>query len=293
MVETRLLISFICVAEELHFGRAAQRLHIAQPALSRQISQLEERIEVLLFKRTQRKVALTPAGHCFLERAYQITADINRATKEVQQVGSGEAGKLSIGFIHSSTYGITPRILRHFHEQFPQVELELSEMTIADQVKALLEERIDVGILRPPISNHSIQTQILYNDPFIVAIPDSHTLKNQSSIKLSALTNESFILFSQSSSPLFYSKIIAMCEKSGFIPKVVQRATQIHTVIGLVSAKMGISIVPSVAKNLHIPNVKFLTIQDSPPPVQVALGWNKANDSPILSSFRDLLKTIQ
>ena len=137
MIETRLITSFICVAEELHFGKAAQRLRIAQPALSRQVQLLEGRLGVALFDRTQRKVVLTPSGRVFLNRAYNILADINRAVKETQRSDTGEFGQLSIGFIHSSTYGVTPFILDAFHAHYPNVELELNEMTIWDQISAL------------------------------------------------------------------------------------------------------------------------------------------------------------
>lgn len=288
MVETRLLKSFIYVAEELHFGRAALRLHIAQPALTRQIKQLEEKLGVKLFERTQRKVILTSAGRQFHSRACQIIADIDHAASEVQRVNAGEAGRLAVGFLHSSTYGITPRLLRHFRDSYPDVELELSEMTIADQVIALQAEKIDVGILRPPISDLRLGTHILCDEPFILAVPSSHPLAQQRRVALERLSEERFILFSQRMSPLFYSRIIAMCEKAGFVPCVTQRATQIHTIMGLVSANMGISIVPSVARNLSMPEVCCLDIVDNPAPVQVALAWRHSDSSPILRTFREI-----
>ncbi|WP_447554449.1 LysR family transcriptional regulator [Vreelandella sp. EE22] len=287
MIETRLLKSFICVAEELHFGRAAQQLHIAQPALTRQIKQLEERLGVMLLERTQRKVMLTSAGRHFYTRACQIVADIDHAANEVKRVNAGEAGRLTIGFIHSSTYGITPRVLRHFRDLYPGVELDLSEMTIADQIMGLQAEKLDVGILRPPISDICLDTHILCNEAFILAVPASHPLAGRGSVELEKLSEERFILFSQHMSPLFYSRIIAMCERAGFVPRVAQQATQIHTIMGLVSANMGISIVPSVVRNLNMPEVSYLEIVDDPPPVQVALAWRRSDESPILRAFRE------
>ncbi|MCS2609766.1 LysR family transcriptional regulator [Halomonas dongshanensis] len=292
MIETRLLKSFICVAEELHFGRAALRLHIAQPALTRQIKQLEEKLGVVLLERTQRKVILTSAGRHFYTRACQIIADIHYAASEVKRVNAGEAGLLSVGFIHSSTYGITPKVLRLFRDRYPEVELDLSEMTIADQIAGLQAEKLDVGILRPPISDIRLQTHTLCDETFILAVPASHPLAEHGIVALEKLKEERFILFSQHMSPLFYSRIIAMCERAGFVPRVAQQATQIHTVMGLISANMGISIVPSVARNLNMPEVSCLEIENAPPPVQVALAWRRSDESSILRAFRECAASL-
>lgn len=288
IIETRLLNSFVCLAEELHFGRAAQKLHIAQPALTRQIQKLEALLEVRLLRRTQRSVGLTPAGRNFLERAYRILAEIEQAAKEVKQVEAGQQGKIFLGFIHSSTYGVTPLLLREFLRRFPQVDLELFEMTIQEQVAALREGKIDVGILRPPISDPSLRTCPLRQERFIVALPENHPLASLDTISLRELSGEGFILFAQRSSPLFYSRIIAMCEKAGFVPDVVQSAIQIHTAIGLVSANMGVAIVPEVARNLHMPGVRFVEIADRPPVIEVALAWRANNSSPAVTAFCEL-----
>lgn len=288
MIENRLLSSFIQVAEELHFGKAAGKLNIAQPALSRQIAQLEDRLEVQLFERTRRKVALTPAGRLFLDHAYKILSDVQRATREVRKVNAGEAGRLSVGFIHSSTFGLTPQILRRFRSRYPDVELELSEMTMAQQLTALQERSIDVGILRPPISDLRLASHTLRDERFVLAVPEGHALSATGSVKLQMLMEEEFVLFSQQRSPLFHSRVIAMCEQAGFVPRVAQQATQIHTIIGLVSAGMGVSIVPEVARNLHAPDVQFVEIADNPPPVQVVLAWRRADESPVLKAFTEL-----
>lgn len=288
MIETRLLNSFVCVAEELHFGRAAERLHIAQPALTRQIQQIEGRLEVTLFHRTQRSVALTPAGRILLERAYKILSDLTQAALEVKRVEAGQEGRLSVGFIHSSTYGITPILLRNFRHLYPRVALELYEMTIQEQIAALRAGAIDVGVLRPPISDPALHTQLLRQEQFIIALPENHALSSSKAISLRQLSEDSFILFTQRRSPLFYSRIIAMCEKAGFVPNVAQYATQIHTMIGLVSADMGVAIVPEVARNLKIPGVRFIEIADNPPSVDIILGWRASEASPVLKAFCDL-----
>lgn len=290
MIENRLLSAFVKVAEELHFGRAAAKLNIAQPALSRQIMLLEERLDVRLFERTRRNVALTPAGRLFLDHAYKILSDVQRAMTEVRKANAGEAGRLAIGFIHSSTFGLTPEILRLFRTRFPDVELELSEMTMDQQLLALQERKIDLGISRPPISDPRLTSHLLATERFVLAVPETHPLTDQGAVHLKALAEESFVLFSQHRSQLFHSRIIAMCEKEGFVPNVVQQATQIHTVMGLVSANMGISIVPEVARNLNMPNAQFLEIIDNPPPVQVVMSWREMDRSPILAAFLDVAR---
>lgn len=288
MIDTRLIISFVHVAEELHFRKAAERLHIAQPALSRQIAQLEALLGVRLLERNKRKVALTAAGRLFLDHAYRINTDLQRAVAEVRKANAGESGKLLVGFIHSSAFSLTPKILGRFHECYPEVELELAELTIAQQIVALQEKSIDVGILRPPVSDARLATHVLRDEPFVVAVPDTHELAERSEVALADIMDEPFVLFSRSQSPLFHSRIIAMCEKAGFVPSVVQHATQIHTVIGLVSANMGLSIVPQAATELNHQGVRYLEITDRPPPVQVTLAWRQSDPSPTVKAFTEI-----
>jgi DNA-binding transcriptional LysR family regulator len=292
MIETRLLKAFMTVAEELHFGRAAQRLHIAQPALSRQIKLLEDRLGVLLFTRTQRSVSLTPAGEIFLKRAYAISDELARAVADTIKVSRGESGRLAVGFIHSSTYSTMPAILGAFHSRHPDIELDLHELTIWDQLKALHDGVIDVGVLRPPISDPRLESYIFRDEQFVVAVPERHALGSRTRVRLSELAMEDFVLFSERNSPLFHSRIIAMCELAGFVPRVSQQAIQIHTVLGLVRADMGIAVVPDVARNFPMPGLRFLDIVDRPPPVQVALAWRKAQKSPMLTAFINITREL-
>jgi DNA-binding transcriptional LysR family regulator len=292
MIETRLLASFVAVAEELHFGKAANRLMIAQPALSRQIRLLEERLGTRLFERTQRRVNLTAAGTLFLDRAHRILGEIEKATAEARRADAGEAGRLSIGFIHSSTYSVTPMILGQFHSRYPDVELVLYEMTIWDQMKALRDHVIDIGILRPPVGDRMLASQTFSSENFIVAVPAQHHLAHRGSVSLTELAGEDFVLFSQRHSPLFHSRIIAMCERAGFVPSVEQHATQIHTIVGLVRANMGISIVPEVARNLMMTDVAFLEIEERPAPVEVALAWRRHERSRTVETFRTIVAEL-
>jgi len=288
MIEIRHLRYFKAVAEDLHFGRAAARLHIAQPALTRQIQRLEEETGVLLLKRTQRSVELTAAGALFLQRVKMILDEIAKATTDARRVAAGEYGRLTVGFIHSSTYGLMPAVLERFRHMYPEVELDLREMTVAEQLDALVRGVIDVGLLRPPAGDPRIEMVPILEEGFLLVVPKGHPLAGAENVSLAELAREPFIMFSQRQSPLFHSRIMRMCESAGFTPNVVQHATQIHTVLGLVGAGMGVAVVPETARNLHISSTRFLRISQAPEPVHVALAWRRDNEMPSVRSFRQV-----
>lgn len=288
MIDIRHLRYFQAVAEELHFGRAAARLCIAQPALSRQIQQLEEEVGTPLLRRTQRRVELLAAGTLFLERTNLILEEVARAATDARRVGNGEFGRLSVGFIHSSTYGLLPSIVERFRHLYPDIELELHEMAITEQHVALTRGRIDIGLLRPQPAPPDLEVQPVMEDPFLLAVPHKHPLAKLEAVLLRALAAESIVMFSKRESPLFHSRITEMCERAGFTPRVVQYATQIHTVLGLVGAGIGVAIVPGTGRNLHTRGVCFLEILDQPEPVHVALAWRRGKITPAIRSFRQV-----
>jgi DNA-binding transcriptional LysR family regulator len=292
MTEIRLIRSFVCLAEDLNFSRAAEQLNIAQPALSRQIQLLESRLGVLLFHRSKRHVELTSAGSVFRKRCYRLLAELDEAEQEARRVAAGQEGSLSVSFIHSSTYGLMPHILRSFREAYPRVELELYEMTIFEQLAALRNGSVDVAIVRPPIADTSIETRLLESQCFVVALPAQHPFSDQEQLSLLDLSQDDFLLFERQQSPLFYSRVISMCERAGFVPRVAQYATQIHTMVGLVSSGMGVSILPEVATNLTLPNVTFHRIKDDVPTVETCLAWRPQNEPPSLSAFVDNARAV-
>jgi len=288
MVDIRHFRYFQAVAEELHFGRAAARLCIAQPALSRQIQQLEDEVGTPLLRRTQRRVELLAAGKVFLERTNLILDEVARAVVDARRTGEGQFGRLSVGFIHSSTYGLLPSIIERFRHLYPDIELELHEMPISEQHVALTRGLIDIGLLRPqPATPADLEILPVMEDVFLVAVPHLHPLAGREAIHLKELAGEPMVMFPQRGSPLFHSRIMAMCERAGFTPNVVQQATQIHTVAGLVGAGIGLAIIPGTGRNLHPRGVRFLAILDRPEPVHVALGWLRSKeDTPAVRSFR-------
>jgi DNA-binding transcriptional LysR family regulator len=289
-MELRHIHYFIAVAEELHFSRAAQRLHISQPPLSQQIRDLEEELGVKLFERTKRQVHLTEAGKVFLERSYLVLEQLKQAIAVTQKIGQGEVGELAIGFVDSATYTVLPEILRVFREQFPAVELRLHEMTTAQQIQALLHKQVDIGIVRSAISEPGLSVECLLHEPLVLALPENHPFSAQTQLSLSTLANELFILFPAKMGPVFYEQIIHSCQQAGFRPKVAQEAVQMQTIVGLVAAGLGIAIVPASMQNFHRSGVIYRPLQEQIPKTGLYLTWRQQDSSPVISAFLNLAR---
>lgn len=292
MIDIRQLRYFQAVAEELHFGRAAARLAIAQPALSRQIQALEQELGTPLLRRTQRRVELLPAGALLLERSRAIQQELARTLADVRRTGTGELGKLSLGFIHSSTYGLLPSVIRRFRQLYPGIELELHELPITSQHAALLRGTIDLGLLRIQPAPPELEVVAVLPDPFVLALPAKHPLAGRTRVRLKDVAGEPFVMFSKQDAPLLHERVQAMCEHAGFQPNVVQRATQLHTMVGLVGGGLGVAVVPASARNLHPRQVRFVQLSDKAEPVHIALGWRKGHETPAIQSFRKVTQEV-
>jgi DNA-binding transcriptional LysR family regulator len=292
MIDIRHLRYFQAVAEELHFGRAAARLAIAQPALSRQIQQLEEELGTPLLRRTQRRVELLPAGALLLERARGIQQDLARTLADVRRTGAGELGRLTLGFIHSSTYGLLPTVIRRFRQLYPGIELELHEMPITTQHAALVRGTIDLGLLRVQPGPAELECVTVLRDPFVLAVPARHRLASRSRVRLKEVAGEPFVLFNKAEAPLLHDRVQALCEQAGFQPNVVQRATQLHTMVGLVGGGLGVAVVPATARNLHPKQVRFVAIADKAEPLHIALAWRRGHETPAIRSFRKVTQEV-
>ncbi|OLP15533.1 LysR family transcriptional regulator [Leptolyngbya sp. 'hensonii'] len=286
-MELRHLRYFIILAEELHFGRAAERLHIAQPPLSQQIRQLEVELGFQLFYRTKRKVQLTEAGQLFLGRCQDILQQLEQAIQLGQQAHRGEAGHLRVGFVGSAAYNVLPPILRAFRSQTPTVTLELQELTTDQQLRWLQEGRIDIGFVRPPVKGSTIHSTVIFQESLIVALPESHILTTQTHVATKSLFQESFILFPRSLAPGLYDPIISLCRQAGFSPQIAQEAIQMQTIVSLVAAEMGVAIVPASLQNLQRQGVVYKTLQEETPTVELALIW-RVHPSPTVQRFLEI-----
>ena len=283
-MDLRSLRYFVAVAEELHFSRAAERLHVSQPPLSRQIQKLEQELGSKLFKRTQRHVELTPTGALFYQHAVAILGAVQEATGEVRRSARGEIGRIVVGFFIGTTYRLLPEILRMLRSQVPNVELVLREMTIAAVSDALVAGTIDVGFLRPPVSDPLLDSQVLLREPFVLAVPVGNRFARERQVELADLSQERFVMFPPGQSVL-YSQIMGACHKAGFVPKVVQEARHPETLIGLVRSGAGVTLVPSSVRLRGGRGVVFRPVAGPLPQTEIAVAWRRSDNSPLLKAF--------
>jgi len=291
-MELRHLRYFVTLAEELHFGRAAQRLHIAQPPLSQQIRQLETELGFELLHRTKRTVLLTEAGQVFLEEVQQILKQLEQAIQIGRQTSRGEVGQLIIGFVSSASYNVLPEILRTFRKCVPCVSIELRELTTNQQLQWLREGRIDVGFLRPPVEETLFSTETIFREPLVVALPKGHPLANQSDVSLASLCSEPFILFPRKYASGLYDAIISLCQQAGFSPKVAQEATEMQTIVSLVAAEMGVAIVPASLQHLQRTGVVYKNLQEKTPEVAINMIWQCHDTSPTVQRFLEVVRQV-
>lgn len=289
-MELRHLRYFIAVAEELHFGRAAERVHIAQPPLSKQIRQLEEEIGVKLFHRTKRRVRLTPAGSVFLDEARQVLDLCERAVRSARRAEKGEIGRLVLGFVSSATYSFVPSALRTYRNLFPDVELVLRELTTDQQLDALRGGVVHVGFLRQPISDPMLQIETIFQEPLVVALPADHALASFPKITLERLSTEPFVMFSRQQGTTYYDQILSLCHQGGFSPKVAQEAVQMPTALGLVSVGVGVALVPASVQNLQMAGVVYRHLTEVSQTTELAMAWRLNDDSPALLAFLDVAR---
>lgn len=282
-MELRTLRYFSVVAEEMHFGRAAKRLHISQPPLSRQMMNLEDELEVALFDRSKRGVQLTTAGSLFLLEARKVISAADAATTVALRAGRGEMGRLTVGFFVAATYAVLPRVLRNFRQHSTDVNLVLKDMELPQVLKGLIEGDIDVGFLRPPITDRRISVEVLLREPFVAVVPQEHKFSRRSRLHLRDFIDEEFVMFAPKWS-VTYAQIVNACYAIGFQPRIVQEARRAETVIGLVSAGTGVALMPSTAQLLAMPGVTYKNVAGLPMS-ETAVAWRTDNTSALLRTF--------
>jgi DNA-binding transcriptional LysR family regulator len=292
-LEPRRLRYFLAVAEELNFSRAAERLHMAQPPLSKQIKQLEGELGVQLFDRPGRGVQLTEAGQLLLQQAQRILMQIEQTESLIQRVGRGEVGHISIGFVPSASNDILPPILRDFRNRFPEVELFLHEMRPDQLVDRLRNKWVDVGFLYLPLEDDAFHCKTVSREPLVVALPSKHPLSSQPTVKMQALTNEPFILPPRYRMPGLYGQVTELCRQAGFTPRAVQKEVWLmQTIVGLVAGEIGVALVPASLRNLHRKGVVYKEVQDLMPTVEMGVIWRRDDDTPVLSSFLKVVDEV-
>ncbi|HUL00634.1 MAG TPA: LysR family transcriptional regulator [Nitrospirota bacterium] len=284
-MELRHLKYFVAVAEELHFGRAAKRLHIAQPPLSQQIMNLEDELGVKLFDRTKRTIRITDAGKYFLKEAQQILLHVEQSAETARRIYRGQSGRIIVRFVGSVIHTFLPEGLRLFRELFPDVQLILQELTSAEQVKSLHAKQSDVGLLYPDAQDSLLTSQLLTQAPLMVVLPKKHPLSRSKSLHIKELAQEHFIANTRSSEPVVRDAFISMCHSAGFSPRIAQEADQVQTVLGLVEAGLGVCLLPDFIKNIRRSGVKYIPLSGSPLTVKLAIVWRSDNVSNLVKSF--------
>ena len=260
MLEQRLLRAFVAVAEELHFGRAAQRLHISQPPLSVQIQKLEGELGAALFVRDKRHVALTEAGQVLLGRARHLLAEAERAAVEVGRVGRGEAGVLTLGYTATASHQLLPKVVPQFHQRYPDVRLELVELRSALQPAAILEGRIELGLVCAPVPAPALVETPLVRERLVVVLPKRHRLAARRSLKPSDLDGQAYIGVRPEIEPAWAEASAHALRLAGCVPRLVQETDTKISLLGLVAAGLGLSVVSESMALLERRGVVFRSL---------------------------------
>lgn len=284
-IELRHLRYFVAVAEELRFGRAAKRLHLAQPPLSQQIRKLEEILGHTLFARTSRAVKLTSVGEVFLERARRTLRNVEDDLKEARSVGRGETGTLKVGFVGSAMLTALPAMLGRYRSQYPGVTLQLQEAYTAILFQGLIKGTLDAGITRDGGALDGLQVETLFSETFVAVLPVKHPLAKRKTISAADLCDEPFVFYPRSAGDLAYEKPVSLCEAHGFRPQVVQEAPHWLTILRLVGAGLGVSIGPACVERMAEPDVVCRSLRDATVRSDIELAYRTEEDRDIVKAF--------
>lgn len=260
-MELRHLRYFVAVAEERHFGRAAARLHMAQPPLSQQIKALEAELGVQLLRRTTRKVDLTDAGEAYLQRARALLAGVDEAGFEARLVAAGTIGRLTIGCVGSATYSLLPRLVRGLGAELPGIDFAFQgEMLVPDQVRSLGDGTVDIALLRPPIHDASLTIEVLRHDRLVVALAADHPLATRERLRVADLEGHDLVVHTERRGAVMYNVVVELCRSAGFEPRFRAEVSETSTLLTLVAGGLGVAIVPEPVTSLTLAGVTYLPL---------------------------------
>ena len=289
-MELRHLRYFTAVVQWKGYREASRRLHVAQPAISQTVADLEQELGLKLFSRERRVARVTPEGEIFFAEAMRTLAQAELAISTAKRAAKGEIGRLSIGFLGSATYAFLPELVRTFKAQYPGVKLMLQELAPIEQEVAFDKGLIDIGFTRTLTAEQSktFSSRCLYRDPMMAVLPRSRQVKTKR-VRISDLANESFVLFDREAAPGLFDTVTGMCNDAGFSPRVENEPNMMQTVLSLVEAEEGISIIPACVRNLRSDGVRFYRLQPDNVRVALVAAWKKESPSVVLSAFLDLI----
>lgn len=288
-LELRHFNYFLAVAEELHFRKAAEKLFISQPGLSRQIKQMEEILETNLFVRDKKKVSLTPAGEYLKSELEFILNHLEVTKKQLKAIEAGKLGEIRIGFLGSAMQNVIPELLIQLKHKYSGIKANLEELSNNAQVNAVLKDKLDLGFVRLARVPKGLELLSVFEDTFSVVLPKNHVFTKKTFKGMHQLSEESFILFSQNYSPLYYDTVMSICEDAGFTPKISHKSVHAQTIFKLVENSMGIAIVPTSLQHGFQMDVKFIELKNIPQKAVLSVIWKTDNRNPALKHCMDLL----
>ncbi|MEO1145248.1 MAG: LysR substrate-binding domain-containing protein [Cyanobacteria bacterium J06638_22] len=291
-IELRQLRYFVAVAEELNFTRAAERLQIAQPPLSRQIQALEKALGVELLERSQRRVQLTPAGNVFLEECHRLLAQLDVSVDRTQRTARGETGQLRIGFEGSSQNDLLVQAVRVFHTQFPEVELVLQELSSGEQGEALRRHQIGLGFLDPSLPMEDLSVDVLRSEPLVAVLAETHALADQSHVALSQLADDTWITGSRKAYCGLLIQILNACRQAGFTPRIGHETNDMQMLLGFVAAGLGVTLLPASMQKSPYHGVVYRLLAPPVPKVELAIARHPDNRSPVLKAFLQVVRDL-
>lgn len=292
-MELRHLRYFRAVGEELHFGRAANRLHIAQPPLSQQILQLERELGVLLLERSTRRVELTSAGAAYLGRVVAILDAVDDAAHHAQRIAEGAEGRLVVGCVGSATYSLLPQLVRALREELPGVDVSVrGEMLAPAQITAVLSGEIDLALLRPPVERSELSVEKVRRDRLLVALPQGHALTFPSELRITDLRDEEFVAHAGHGRSVMNSVLTALCAEAGFVPRVRHEVEETSTLVTLVAAGLGVAIVPGPTAALDIAGVCYRPLVPDRLGVDLVAAHAAHANSPLIARVLTILRNV-
>ena len=290
-MELRHLRYFVAVAEERHFGRAAARLHIAQPPLSQQIRRFEAELGEPLLYRTTRSVELSPAGEVLLERGREILAAVDAALDDARRAARGEYGRLAIGFTGSTTYALLPALAAALREQLPGVMLDLrGELLTPAQVTQLLDGTLDLGFLRPPVHVRDLHTEVVQSEPLVAVLPASHPLADADAVPLEQLEHERFVMYPSHFRSVVHDAVEDACAAHGFKPVAAHEVAETSTLVSFVAAGLGVSLVPASVAKMTIEGAIYRPLEHDTTRVELAVAWRGDDERPVLVRALEVIR---
>ncbi|AZJ36726.1 LysR family transcriptional regulator [Tenacibaculum singaporense] len=288
-LELRHLRYFLAVAEDLHFRKAAERLFISQPGLSRQIKQMEDDLNIELFKRHNRKVVLTPAGLYLKDEISRNLKNLDNIINHAKLLQDGKQGKLEFGYVGSAMQEIIPNLLVNLKKKHTNVQFGLKEMDNQKQIESLLHQKIDIGFVRLDRVPKGLNIKPVLKENFCLVLPKDHSINSTNFKSLHQLKNESFILFDPSYSPSYYEKVMQIFTDSNFTPTISHNTIHAASIYKLVENKFGLSIVPKSLQQGYNMNVKFIELNNIKQHATLSVVWDKNNRNPLLSSLLNMI----